>query len=127
MAIKISAPSSFEFVTGVREMSIHGNQYNWVGNVASPLIEVTFNDGSKSNYLAASIAVACNVGRTLADIRSLHSTIKYGPGGRRVYALIDEKIVDTILDRHDTSGSPLGRQERNSEICDFAYALIDLI
>ncbi|MGW8177306.1 MAG: hypothetical protein ACWGQW_00695 [bacterium] len=117
-------------VNGITRSTIEGSAYSWAHlGWAEQIIHVSYNDGSESTYIAGQIAA--NILNTdVRDVRCTYPSVKFGPGGRRIYVQVTEKLVDDILRHVDTRNDWYrSDRERNRgvEIEDFATLLIDFI
>lgn len=129
MAIEIQGQYDTS-VNGITRSTIEGSKYSWdhVG-WAEQIIHVSYNDGSTCTYIAGQI-VANILNTDVRDVRYTYPAVKFGPGGRRIYVQVTEKLVDDILKHVDTRNDWYrSDRERNRgvEIEDFATLLIDFI
>jgi len=103
---------------GVTEIRTCGHNvthhFDHVGN-ACQLIQV----GART-YLANAVVDA------LGADRFGRTTIKYGPGGRRIYVLVNEELVDAILAHNEYMRCHAGARDlaRRDEVNAFALMLM---
>jgi len=132
MAIEITEARETD-VAGVSTRSIEGTKFNWDYINGDQIIDV-----HGTSWLAAGIAAAIlHTDTRWFRYGNVYKTIKWGPGGRRLYVAVTEKLVEEIIaeyPEHDPTHIGNGRYYRNArelnrglEINEFALQLIDLL
>lgn len=113
-------------VRGVESLTIRGAQYNWAHvGWAESMIRI-----GGVTFVAAAIVAAVTGDRSPRMACYGHHCVKFGPGGRRLYVAVTERLVDEINAANVGGiehGYTFDQRARSAEIVDFAVALIDFL
>lgn len=126
MRVAIKIVEKGEAGVGVDSLGIEGAQFNWdhVG-WAEKLIRY-----QGTVYIAAQIVAAITYERSPKMASYGHRTIKFGPGGRRLYIAVTPKLVEEVFAanaRGTESGYTADQRARAEELVDFAAQLETLL
>lgn len=118
-------------VRGITEVQVSGRsrEFTRVSGWGCPII-IAEAGGMKAAFIAESCLKAVDFWPMMG---AKGKSLRYGPGGRRVYVQITEEVVETFVKRGEhIRTSRNGKEFENDkeyaeDVRDFALALIDLL